>query len=123
LWVVLYFSYEGVASSSVEDVGIFLLLILMWKSGGLGDVEMAAVDEIFMVTEEEGEQQQGTNVGTINVGVAHNDDAAIAPFGNGEVFVDASSKGGDDVLTSSLPTLCRGQRVDVEDFTSQGRMA
>ncbi len=61
----------------------------------LGDVEMAALDQLGHLPEEEG-QQQGADMGTIDVGVGHDNDAVIAQLGDVEVILaDAGAHGGD----------------------------
>src|SRR5579859_6911634 len=88
---------------------------------GLRDVEMFFVDELLHVPEEEGEQQ-GTDVGAVNVGVAHDDDAAIAQFGHVEVLVDAYADGGNDVFDLFVfENFVESDAFDVEDFTAQGQ--
>src|SRR3990172_3936114 len=60
----------------------------------LGDVEVALVDQRPHVAEEEG-QQQGADVGAVDVGVGHDDDAVIAQLGEVELLVDAGAQGLD----------------------------
>ena len=61
----------------------------------LRDVDVAALDELLHVAEEEG-QQQGADVRAVHVGIGHQDDFAVAQFGGIEIFLaDAAAEGGD----------------------------
>ena len=61
----------------------------------LGDVEVAALDQLAHLAVEEG-QQQGPDVGAVHVGVGHDDDAVVAQLGDVEVVLaDAGAQGGD----------------------------
>ena len=61
----------------------------------LGDVEMAALDQVRHLPEEEGEQQ-GANMGAVDVGVRHDDDLVIAQLGDVEIIAaDAGAQSRD----------------------------
>src|SRR3990172_3052879 len=85
------------------DVGV-LLLIVVQPAGllavldavqrRLGDVEVAAVDQVAHVAEEEGEVE-GADVGAVHVGVGHDNDAVVAELGGVELLAEAGAEGGD----------------------------
>ena len=69
-------------------LGAALLNLEEWR---LSDVNVAALDELGHVSEEE-RQQQGANVRAVDVGVGHEDDFAVANLGGIEVvFADAAT--------------------------------
>ena len=53
-------------------------------SGGLRDVDVAALDQLGHLAVEEGEQQRA-DVRAVHVGVGHDDDAVVAQLGDVEV--------------------------------------
>ena len=58
------------------------LTLLDAEERGLGDVDVAALDELGHVAEEEGEQQ-GADVRAVDVGVGHQDELAVAQLARG----------------------------------------
>ena len=71
------------------------LALLDAKQRRLRDEDVAALDQVLHVAEEEG-QQQGADVGAVHVGVGHEDDFAVANLGGIEVlFRDAGAERGD----------------------------
>ena len=62
----------------ILDVG-FLLALLDLVERRLGDIHMAAGNQLRHLPEEEGEQQ-GADVGAVHVRVGHDDDAVVAQF-------------------------------------------
>ena len=94
-----------------------LLAVLDLVKRRLRDVDMAALDQFGHLSVEEGEQQ-GADMGAVDVRVGHDDDAVVAQL-VGIVFVLADSRaergdqgddllGGDDLLESRL--------LDIEDL-------
>src|SRR3990172_512597 len=85
------------------DVGV-LLLIVVHPAGllavldavqrRLGDVQVAAVDQVAHVAEEEGEVE-GADVGAVYVGVGHDDDAVVTELGGVELLAETGAEGGD----------------------------
>ncbi|MNY05927.1 hypothetical protein D3C86_1386620 [compost metagenome] len=59
----------------VFDV-LLLLAFLHFVQRRLGDVDVAALDQLRQLTEEEG-QQQGTDVRTVDVSIGHDDDVVV----------------------------------------------
>ena len=88
----------------------------------LGDVEVAGLDDLGHVAEEEG-QQQGPDVGAVDVGVGHDDDPVVAQLGQVEAVADALDPGaqgddqGPDVLAGHDPV--EAGLLDVEDLAAQ----
>ena len=61
----------------------------------LSDVDVAALDQLGHLAVEEGEQQ-GADVGAVDVGIGHDDDAVIAQLiGVVIVLADAGAERGD----------------------------
>ena len=56
---------------------------------------MTATDKLRHVAEEEG-KQKSANMGTIDVGIGHDDDAMVAQLGEVQLLIDADPQGGDD---------------------------
>jgi hypothetical protein len=83
----------------------------------LGDVDVAALDQLGHLAVEEGEQQ-GADVGAVDVGVGHQDDAVVAQLlGLVVVLADAGAERGDqggDFL--ALQQLVEARLLDVEDL-------
>src|SRR2546426_9061360 len=72
------------------------------------------------VAKEEGEQE-GADVGTVYVGVAHDHDTPVAQLGQVEVFADTYTDGGDNVFDLLVfEHFVEAGTPDVEDFTAQG---
>src|SRR5579859_3566219 len=87
----------------------------------LGDIEMPAGDKRLHVAIEEG-QQQGANVRPVNVGVAHDNDAAVAQLGDVETFVYARANGRDDIFDLFIfQDFVQTHTLDIEDFAAQGQ--
>lgn len=85
----------------------------------LGDKQMPVIDELGHVAEEEGEQQ-GADVGAVDVGVRHQDNAVVAQLGGVELVVDARPQRGDDSPDFFVGEHLVGWRLlHVEDFTPQ----
>src|SRR5581483_1467424 len=83
----------------------------------LRDVYVAALDQLIHVAEEEG-KQQCANVRAVDVGVGHQDDLAVAQFGDVEVvFADAGAQrrdhGADFFVAQHLVV---ARLLDVEDL-------
>src|SRR5580658_4116041 len=93
-------SLRGALDHHLDEVAVVLdvlleLALLDAIERRLRDVDMAALDELLHVTEEEG-QQKGANVGAVDVGVGHQDDLAVAELGGVEVILaDTAAEGGD----------------------------
>ena len=58
---------------------LFLLAFLHFVQRRLGNVDVAALNDLRHLTIEEG-QQQGTNVRAVDVRIGHDDDAVVAQF-------------------------------------------
>src|SRR5690606_14731749 len=91
----------------------------------LGDVDVATLDQLGQLAEEEG-QQQGTDVRTVNVSIGHDDDVVITQLVDVVLFAaNATAQGGDqgaDLLgRDHLVETCF---LDVEDlaFERQDRL-
>ena len=88
----------------------------------LGDVEVAPLDELRHLAEEEGEQQ-GEDMGAVHVGIGHDDDPVVAELGNIEVVLaDAGPHGGDqgaDLLGGEH--LVEAGLFHVEDLPLEGQ--
>src|SRR5262249_61560413 len=61
----------------------------------LRNVDVARLDELRHLTEEEREEQRA-NVRAVHVRVRHDDDLVIARLGDVELFLDARANRGDD---------------------------
>jgi len=71
------------------------LALLDGVKGRLGDEDVAAFNQFRHVPEEKREEQ-GADVGAVDVGVGHQDDLAVAHFGRIEVVLrNARAEGGD----------------------------
>src|SRR6266487_427278 len=80
---------------------------------------MAIADQLRHVTEEEG-QQQRANVRAIYIGVAHDDDTTVAQFRHVEVFINANTDGGNDILDLLIfEDLVESHALNVQDLTTQ----
>ena len=99
----------------VLDVHL-LLAALDLVERRLGDVDVAALDEHRQLTVEE-RQQQRADVGAVDIGIGHQDDAVIAQFVDVELIFDAATErgdegadlcGGDDLVEARL--------LDIEDL-------
>ncbi len=82
-------------------------------------IEMAAVDDLAHLAIEEG-QQQGADVGAVDVGVGHDDDLVVAQLVGVELFADAGAERGDqgaDLLARQH--LVHAHALDVQDLAAQ----
>jgi hypothetical protein len=96
------YSFHGVV---VFDV-LLLLAFLDLVQRRLGDIDVAALDQLRQLTEEEG-QQQGTDVRTVDVSIGHDDDVVIAQLVDVVlVAADTAAQRGDQVPTSTRSS-CR----------------
>ncbi len=108
--LVLFFLAVGI---------LFVLAVLELVERRLRDIDVARFDHGFHVSEEEGEDQ-GADVGAVDVGVGHDDDLVVAQAADIEFVADAAAEGGDD-----RPDFVVGEDAvdagffDVEDFTAQ----
>src|SRR5579875_113457 len=85
----------------------------------LRNIEMALLDQQRHMAEEEG-QQQGANVGTIDVGIAHNHDASVAQTGYVELLTDTGADGRDNILDLGIfEHLINAGTFDIQNFTTQ----
>src|SRR5690606_34160340 len=87
--------------------------------GGLGDVDVAALDQRRHLAVEQG-QQQGADVGAVHVRVGHDDDAVVAQFVDVEIRTDAGAQGGDqgsDLFAGQQAVKAR--LFDVQDLAAQ----
>ena len=85
----------------------------------LGDVDVAVFDELAHLPVEEGEQQRA-DVGAVDVGVRHDDDAAIAELLGVELRADATAERADDRLDLVVREhLVEARLLDVEDLAPQ----
>src|SRR5450759_1999713 len=85
----------------------------------LGDEEVAVLDDLRHVSEEEG-QEQSSNVGAVHVGIGHDDDPVIPELGQIERVADAGAQGNDqrpEVLARNNPV--ETSLLDVEKLPSQ----
>ena len=85
----------------------------------LGQIEMAALDQLGQLAEEEGHQQRG-DVGAVDIGVGHDDDLVVAQIVRAPVLAGAAAEGGDQVGQLLVAgELVGGGRGDVEDLAAQ----
>src|SRR5690606_24446766 len=85
----------------------------------LGDVDVAACDQRRHLAVEQG-QQQGPDVGAVDVRVGHDDDAVVAQLVDVEVGPDAGAQGGDqrgDLFAGQQPVEAR--LFDVQHLAAQ----
>jgi hypothetical protein len=105
-------------------VGVELVLpALDLEEGRLRDVDVARVDQLGHLPEEEG-QQQRPDVRAVDVGVGHDHDLVVARLREVELLADAAADRGDD-----RPDLLVGEHLvdarllDVDDLARSGRIA
>ena len=90
-------AFGGALDHDLDEFAVVLdvlleLALLDAVERRLRDVDVAALDELRHVAEEEGEQQ-GADVRAVDVGVGHQDDLAVAELGEVEVvFADAAAE-------------------------------
>ena len=98
---------DGVGESLIEKLrahflfGLYVIrfrLVVDAEQWGLGDVDVASFHELEHLTVEEREKQ-GADVRTVDVGIRHDDHAAVAALREVLVLTDA----GKAVLTRSAP--------------------
>ena len=86
----------------------------------LGDEEVAALDQLRHLAEEEGEEQRA-DMGAVDVGVRHDDDLVVAQLVGVELLLaDAGAERGDqraDLLGAEH--LVEARALDVEDLAAQ----
>ena len=87
----------------------------------LGDVDVAALDELLHVAEEKSEEQ-GADVAAVDVGVGHENDFVIAKLAGVEiVLADAGAEGGDDGANFFVAEhFVVAGFFDVENFALEG---
>ncbi len=97
---------EGVERGAVLQVQLFLAVLHLVERR-LGDVDVAALDQLGHLAVEEGEQQ-GADVRAVHVGIGHDDDAVVAKLVHVEIvravlagavgarLADAGAQGGDE---------------------------
>ncbi len=122
-------SNDGLGQAKVEELGahfvfglhvVGVLLVADAEQRGLGDVDVAAFDQLVHLAVEEREEQRA-DVGAVDVGVGHDDDAAVAAFGEVLIFADAGADGADhaaDFLVGE--DFVFAGFVGVDDFAAQG---
>lgn len=96
---------------------MFLLAVTDTVEGGLGDIDMATVNQLAHVAEEEC-KDECTDVRSVDIGVGHNHDLVIAyPVGI-EIVLNAGAEGGDHGgdfgVGQDFVDTCF---LDVEDFS------
>ena len=85
----------------------------------LGDVEVAALDKVAHVAEEE-RQKKRADVRAVYVCVGHDYHAMVAQLGEVEVFAEASAERGDNRLDLLVGKhLVRPRLLDVQDLAAQ----
>ena len=88
----------------------------------LCDVNMAALHQLRHLAIEEG-QQQGANMGAIDIGIGHDDDAVVAQFVGVEiVFADIGAQGRDqeqDFIAGEQFFVTRF--FHIQNFAAQGQ--
>src|SRR3990167_8488819 len=103
----------------VLDV-LLLLALLDLVQRRLSDIDVATLDQLRQLTEEEG-QQQGTDVRTVDVGVGHDDDVVVAQLVDVVLIAaDTTAQGGDqgaDFLGGNH--LVETRFLDVENLALQ----
>ena len=86
----------------------------------LGDVDVAALHELEHLAVEEREEQRA-DVRAIDVGIGHDDDAAVAALGEVLIFADADADGGDHAADFFVgENFVFARFVGVDDFAAQG---
>ena len=88
----------------------------------LGDEDMAALDQLAHMPEEEREQE-GSNMGPINIGIRHDDDAVIAQFVRVELLLAyaAAQRGDHGADFGGAQHLVETRLFDVENLALQGQ--
>ena len=120
---------DGVGQAGVEQLGLHLLfglhvvdflLVPHAEQRRLGHVDVAAFDQVVHLAVEE-RQQQRADVRAVDVGVGHDDDLAVAAFGEVHFVADARADGRDhaaDLLVGQHFVFAR--LVGVDDLAAQG---
>ena len=99
---------------------LFLFAFLHFVQRRLGNIDVAALDDLRHLTIEEG-QQQGTNVRAVDVRIGHDDDAVIAQFVRVVLIAaDAAAQSGDQRgHFLGREHFIEAGFLNVEDFTLQ----
>ncbi len=85
----------------------------------LGDVNVAAFHELEHLAVEEREEQRA-DVGAVDVGIGHDDDAAVAALGEVLIFADAGADGGDHAADFFVgEDFVFARFVGVDDFAAE----
>ena len=101
----------------VFEVSAFVALFDFEKRR-LGDVDVSAFDDLGHLTEEKREQKRA-NVGSVDVGIGHDDDLVIAQFFEFEIVADARTESAkDDVDRLRIDDFVESCLFDVQDLTA-----
>ena len=99
------------------NVPPFLLAAHDHVQGGLGNVKVPLGHELGHLAVEK-RHQEGPDVGTVDVGVAHHHDLTISPFGRVFFLANAVADGGNDVADFFVAQdAVEPGALDVEDLT------
>ena len=102
------------------DVDV-LLAVLHPVERRLGDVDVAVLDQVRHLAEEEGEDQRA-DVGAVDVGVGHHHDLVVARPLDVELLADAGADRGDQRLDLGVgEDLVDPVLLDVDDLAAQGQ--
>ena len=102
------------------DVPPLLLAALDHVEGGLGHVEVPLGDKSRHLPVEES-HQQGPDMGTVDIGVAHHHDLAVSPPGRFLFLADAVADRRDDVADLLVAQhAIEPSALDVEDLAPEG---
>ena len=86
---------------------------------GLGNIYLAAFDQLWHITIEEG-QQQRSDVGAVNVGIGHDNDLMITEFFHIKIFRNACTKGCDHISDFfGIQDSVQSCLFNVQDLTAQ----
>src|SRR5215217_3578099 len=122
-----------VFQSRIDEIILERLGVLQILLGGaaldlierrLGDIEMAALDDLGHLPIEKGEQQRA-DMGAVDIGVGHNDDLVIAQLGDVEaldirVAADTGAKGGNQRADlGRRQHLVEAGALDIQYFAAQ----
>ena len=89
--------------------------------GGHGQIDISPIDDRSQVPEEES-QKQGADMGAIDVGVGHDDDAVIAELIGVDGLPYPNAQGDDEVLQFfELDDLVQAGSFSVENFSAEAR--
>ena len=120
---------DGVGQALVEELRAHFLFglhvvrvrfVLDAEQRRLGDVDVAAFDQLEHLAVEEREQQRA-DVRAVDVGIGHDDDAAVAALGEVLIFADAGADGGDHAADFFVgEDFVFARFVGVDDLAAQG---